>query len=508
MDKTLPDLASAVAGIRDGMSVMIGGFGGSGAPIELIHALIDRYLATGHPKGLTVINNNAGNGHVGLAALIEQGRDAARDRLRGAYEEDLARDLRALQGLGVVDRVVELVDTHHTRRAEGEALGADVSGLDELLRLQVAELIAAGGVSAAALEALRTRFADDALVVDALNQALGRHTAAANDNAAAQMTLADVTRLATRELDAQIREQEEIRRSAVAVVDAIADTRRRLALDPGLSVLSPQEQLDEARRHFEDLEARSLAGDQAAQRELAPAGEAYLKLARDFYASSEDYARIFRRVDDALRGTGDVASRQLELAEQQLEELKGLRRALTGELGGLPNPDADFGHNPTRNRILARLTGYAGDFGDGGFGSFRAGLSAELNALIDAIASSIHFAEGGVMTGSGPLSLHRYAGGGVASSPQLALFGEGRLPEAFVPLPDGRTIPVTVSAAANDRAPPAVDDGAARRTAGIEALVGETRRLRDELAGLRAENAGLRRGLERLAAGMGIGRAA
>jgi len=73
MDKTLPDLATAVAGIEDGMTVMIGGFGGSGAPIELIHALIDRFRATGHPRDLTVINNNAGNGHVGLAALIEQG---------------------------------------------------------------------------------------------------------------------------------------------------------------------------------------------------------------------------------------------------------------------------------------------------------------------------------------------------------------------------------------------------------------------------------------------------
>ncbi len=73
MDKTIPSLEQAVAGIPDGATVMIGGFGGSGAPIELIHALIDRFLASGHPSGLTVVNNNAGNGHVGLAALIEVG---------------------------------------------------------------------------------------------------------------------------------------------------------------------------------------------------------------------------------------------------------------------------------------------------------------------------------------------------------------------------------------------------------------------------------------------------
>lgn len=47
MDKTVGDLATAVAGVEDGMTVMIGGFGGAGAPIELIHALIDRYRATG-----------------------------------------------------------------------------------------------------------------------------------------------------------------------------------------------------------------------------------------------------------------------------------------------------------------------------------------------------------------------------------------------------------------------------------------------------------------------------
>jgi 3-oxoadipate CoA-transferase alpha subunit len=69
MDKTIATLSEAVSAIPDGATVMIGGFGGSGAPIELIHALIDHGA-----KHLTVVNNNAGNGHVGLAALIEQGQ--------------------------------------------------------------------------------------------------------------------------------------------------------------------------------------------------------------------------------------------------------------------------------------------------------------------------------------------------------------------------------------------------------------------------------------------------
>ncbi|MEJ5021822.1 3-oxoacid CoA-transferase subunit A [Ochrobactrum vermis] len=68
MDKTVGSLAVAVDGIGEGATVMIGGFGGSGAPIELIHALIDK-----GPKNLTVINNNAGNGRIGIAAMIDAG---------------------------------------------------------------------------------------------------------------------------------------------------------------------------------------------------------------------------------------------------------------------------------------------------------------------------------------------------------------------------------------------------------------------------------------------------
>ena len=69
MASILDNPNAAVAGIPDGATVMIGGFGTAGQPVELIEALI----ASG-ATDLTVVNNNAGNGDVGLAALIRAGR--------------------------------------------------------------------------------------------------------------------------------------------------------------------------------------------------------------------------------------------------------------------------------------------------------------------------------------------------------------------------------------------------------------------------------------------------
>lgn len=63
--------AAAITQVRDGDTIMISGFGQAGQPIELIDALLDHNVS-----GLTVINNNAGNADVGLAALIAQGRVA------------------------------------------------------------------------------------------------------------------------------------------------------------------------------------------------------------------------------------------------------------------------------------------------------------------------------------------------------------------------------------------------------------------------------------------------
>jgi 3-oxoadipate CoA-transferase alpha subunit len=71
IDKRFDDARAAVADVFDGATIMIGGFGEAGSPIELIHALIDQGA-----KGLTVVSNNTGSGEVGLAALLKARRVA------------------------------------------------------------------------------------------------------------------------------------------------------------------------------------------------------------------------------------------------------------------------------------------------------------------------------------------------------------------------------------------------------------------------------------------------
>lgn len=69
INKISPSIEAAMADIKDGSTVLIGGFGGAGQP----SALIDGLLYQG-ARDLTVVSNNAGNGETGLAALLKEGR--------------------------------------------------------------------------------------------------------------------------------------------------------------------------------------------------------------------------------------------------------------------------------------------------------------------------------------------------------------------------------------------------------------------------------------------------
>ncbi|EBW4840820.1 TPA: tape measure protein [Citrobacter koseri] len=101
------------------------------------------------------------------------------------------------------------------------------------------------------------------------------------------------------------------------------------------------------------------------------------------------------------------------------------------------------------------VSGLVSAWAGGGFDSLMSGSSGSLgfNNLTGSAADGTNgipsipkFAKGGIFGKDGVVPLRAYQKGGIADSPQLALFGEGDMNEAYVPLPDGRSIPVTLNA--------------------------------------------------------------
>lgn len=164
-------------------------------------------------------------------------------------------------------------------------------------------------------------------------------------------------------------------------------------------------------------------------------------------------------LDAALTGSGPLA-KMLGIAGKD-GAVGGLFGSLAGMLGIGPDGAKTQQMTVTAANVIVNGEGAIGGLGSlfgggrgggglfgnivGGIGSLL-GLGGPTPVVGGAGGLAVPtFAMGGVMTSAGPLPLRAYAGGGVATSPQLALFGEGSRPEAFVPLPDGRSIPVSMN---------------------------------------------------------------
>ena len=96
-----------------------------------------------------------------------------------------------------------------------------------------------------------------------------------------------------------------------------------------------------------------------------------------------------------------------------------------------------------KNLLAPSPVSLTGNYFTGGAASFLSNPSFGIDGG-GLLGPASPFAMGGIMTQMGPMKLKRYGAGGIAYGPQLAMFGEGSRPEAYVPLPDGRSIPVTM----------------------------------------------------------------
>lgn len=143
----------------------------------------------------------------------------------------------------------------------------------------------------------------------------------------------------------------------------------------------------------------------------------YLDQAKDAFGQSRSLAQ---------RALGSIEDSLVELATTGKASFASLRDAIIQDMTRIAIRQATLGLTETIGSFFAGF----GSAGGGGGGS--AGQAA------------FAYANGGIMSSKGNMPLNYYSSGGIANSPQMAVFGEGRMAEAYVPLPDGRSIPVSM----------------------------------------------------------------
>ncbi|OHV17767.1 hypothetical protein BK022_03675 [Methylorubrum extorquens] len=184
------------------------------------------------------------------------------------------------------------------------------------------------------------------------------------------------------------------------------------------------------------------------------------QLEQQAYAAARPYAGTELEGDVRTRAYGTA---QLYEAKAAVTDAMGgfvtdLRRgtdaasALSSAFGRL----ADRALNSVTDSLVSGLFGSGTKGGEGGgFGGILSSIFGGGAGGAGSPTGGVRlFANGGIMTPQGSVPLRAYSAGGIANSPQMALYGEGRMPEAYVPLPDGRRIPVAMQGAANANAAP------------------------------------------------------
>jgi phage-related minor tail protein len=350
------------------------------------------------------------------------------DRLIGAQEHriaelksELARILadakQKAQVIAAEQKQVEAGREQAARDQRTELLTDQRKKLDETLdRLMTepAERIARVNRELATtkerLGALREKDGSNNSAVDAAlkkAEAIARRQIAAIEKPAQEAAKREAEAEAQKKLNALLNEGQQVTKSTQTATEAYASELARLKELLMAGTISQ----DTYNRAVEAAGKKQLDA-----RKDAEAGA--IRAFRTYREQAEDTATMIEKVfTDAMTGTEDAIVALVSSGGRNLKSLSDLANSVFNDI--------------TRMMVRKSITEpLFNSLESGGFGKFITGL--------------LPFEQGGIMTAQGALPLHRYAMGGIASSPQLALFGEGRRPEAYVPLPDGRSIPVTM----------------------------------------------------------------
>lgn len=263
-----------------------------------------------------------------------------------------------------------------------------------------------------------------------------------------------------------------------------------------MSTLSdPQQVYNISKSKYQETLAKAMGGDTQAMADLQNDASSFLNASKSVNADYLTYLNDFANVQGDVSSVINFAENTLNSTKEQLDLMKennqisqdiydSLTKAidevfkplnanilsiglaamsgtgtgsLTAEITG--NYSGSYGSTAAKreqaqanidsyNQEIQRVQMYMGMEQSGVFGGMYAGLIPQWQAEIEGYQAKIaalqaqldsnSFASGGIMTRYGKLPVREYASGGIATSPQLALFGEGSMPEAYIPLPDGK----------------------------------------------------------------------
>lgn len=257
-------------------------------------------------------------GDAALVAQLRAANDNYRSTLGTEYQNDIAAQIRDLNGEGGLNDASDALEAFAGHLADAAYLGIDASSATELLRLQLQALVNEGSITEDQIASLVSAFPDLADEIAAVLDTISTGTGVSVDQAQAWV---DNRRAA---LEAAYRKEsaalQDVIDTAKNAITTLRNFKESLQLGEQ-SPLSPFDQMMAAKAVYDSTATAALAGDQDAIAKLPDVMQSYLQTAQGYYANSAEYVAIFDQVNATLDEALLKAEDQVDVAEAQLDAL-------------------------------------------------------------------------------------------------------------------------------------------------------------------------------------------
>jgi hypothetical protein len=242
------------------------------------------------------------------ADAIERHLKTAMDALRDGYTNELNSSINDLSDFGFLNEIIAAQDKYRDRLIDTAALGLDGSLALKEFNLSLAKTIKGADLTQDQIDMLAAAFPAIAGIIDTL----------AGPDVIQQVEDAKSALQAAYDKEKSAIEQTISRLESFT--KAIANFRDEMKLNSS-TPLSQKDQVDEAAKQFREIAQKAMGGDEDAMDKLTGVSQNYLDEAREYYASSEDYFKIWNEVDKTLSNVEDKTGLQLTQAQKELEAL-------------------------------------------------------------------------------------------------------------------------------------------------------------------------------------------